>query len=229
MNNCIVIKKDFVSPNTKSLCQNKQLTSGKAYFLCQSTQQPIFYGYAGKECVKKYVNVDLNTIPDFTKSLIINFEKESSCKKKKGIENIEEQNSMSESAVALTYLILRQDKLRAFKGISYYVLEEYYQEYLASYKLSKKAITHILNIEKHINTSPKLKLKNLLTCYAYEYKILLALEYIHNEKQGFVLDLLEKLRTYYRLSEGQIKALGEWFKYIPYKEFSEAKIKKFTF
>lgn len=225
MSGYIVVKKDFVSPETKSLCQNKQLTSGKAYFLCKSMESPIVYEFAGKECVKKYTNMDLSTIPDFTKSLIVNFEKEELNKKRICGEYLDKQGSMSKSAVALTYLILRQDKLRDFKNISHDKLRVYYQEYLDTQKLSNDAIVHILNIEKCAKTPPKLKLNNLLTCYAYKYKMHSALEYVSSEGKVFILSLLTSLRTYYHLTEKQILGLLKWFQHIPHKEFRESKIK----
>lgn len=74
MREIIAVKKDFIAFNKKSFCQDRLLTSGKAYYLHYKDNNK-FCGYAGKECAKQKCNNDLNAIPDFTKSLISNFKK----------------------------------------------------------------------------------------------------------------------------------------------------------
>ncbi|ANV97733.1 hypothetical protein BBW65_02445 [Helicobacter enhydrae] len=216
-------KKDFVPPNTKSICNNRTLTSGKAYFLFDKDTGK-FFGYAGKECVSQYTNTDLSTIPDLTKSLLVNFEK--NIKTVGNKTNHQSVNKNKDRADAITYLLLRQEVMSEFNGIKYDVLENYYKTYMKSLELLDDAVRHILNIEKKL---PKFRLNHLLTCYAYEYKIGVAMEYVAEEKKEFLKSIQSHLRNHYTLSKEQINGLKKWFQFIKCKEIREAKLQRFYY
>ncbi|MBK1972474.1 hypothetical protein JG677_00065 [Campylobacter sp. TTU-622] len=225
MREIIAVKKDFIAFNKKSFCQDRLLTSGKAYYLHYKDNNK-FCGYAGKECVKQKCSNDLNIVPDFTKSLISNFKKET--KIIQGKKHIHRANlSKSDISMAIEYVILRQSKMKKFKKANYFILNDYYKEYLKTNTLSLNSIKHILNIEE--KAPLKFKLDNLLTCYAYEYKILLALKNIPINKRAYLISILSNLRQYYTLTDKQIEGLKEWFKRIKNKEIAEAKLKKFLY
>lgn len=225
MGKIIARKKDFVTPNTKSICKNKALTSGKAYYLYYENSNEL-YGYAGKECAMQNCYNDLNTVPDFTTSLISNSKKDTNASKNRFGYTYTNSNTNNIS-MAIEYVVLRQYKLKEFEKSNYCVLNDYYEEYLKTNTLSLNSIKHILNIEAK---SPlKFKLGNLLTCYAYEYKILLALKDIPINKRTYLISILSNLRQYYTLTDKQIEGLKEWFKRIKSKEIREAKLKKFLY
>ncbi|HEF3576869.1 TPA: hypothetical protein R9125_001650, partial [Campylobacter jejuni] len=77
----------------------------------------------------------------------------------------------SDISMAIEYVVLRQSKMKKFKKANYFILNDYYKEYLKTNILSPNSIKHIINIEK--KAPLQFKLENLLTCYAYEYKIYL--------------------------------------------------------
>ncbi|HEC1746082.1 TPA: hypothetical protein R1699_000418 [Campylobacter lari] len=226
MRKIIARKKDFVTPNTKSICKNKALTSGKAYYLYYENSNEL-YGYAGKECTMQNCYNDLNTIPDFTKSLISNSKKDTNISKNRFGCAYNTNLNINDISMAIEYVVLRQDKLKEFEKANYCILNDYYEEYLKTNTLSFNSIKHILNIEAK---SPlKFKLDNLLTCYAYEYKILLALKDIPMDKRAYLISILSNLRQYYTLTDKQIEGLKEWFKRIENKEIREVKLKKFLY
>ncbi|EHF4516253.1 hypothetical protein NOJ13_001401, partial [Campylobacter coli] len=211
--------------NKKSFCQDRLLTSGKAYYLHYKDNNK-FCGYAGKECAKQKCNNDLNAIPDFTKSLISNFKKET--KIIQGKKHTHRANlSKSDISMAIEYVVLRQSKMKKFKKANYFILNDYYKEYLKTNILSPNSIKHIINIEK--KAPLRFKLENLLTCYAYEYKILLALKSIPSNKRTYLSSILSNLRKYYTLTDRQINGVERWFKKIRNKEVAEAKLKKFLY
>ena len=67
------IKRDFVNPDTPSYCDNRKLTSGKAYFLLDDAGR-IFK--AGEQCAKQHSQTDLSSVPDLTTSLLVNSTKD---------------------------------------------------------------------------------------------------------------------------------------------------------
>ncbi|MFG5140124.1 hypothetical protein O8I32_07440 [Campylobacter lari] len=226
MREIIAVKKDFIAFNKKSFCQDRLLTSGKAYYLYYKDNNE-FCGYAGKECVRQKCSNDLNTIPDFTKSLISNSKKDTNVSENRFGCTYNTNINTNDISMAIEYVVLRQDKLKEFEKANYCVLNDYYEEYLKTNTLSLNSIKHILNIEAK---SPlKFKLDNLLTCYAYEYKILLALEYIPQEKREYLTDILAKLRKYYTLTHDQVCGLKKWFENIRHNEIRDAKLKEFSF
>ncbi|EAJ5701181.1 hypothetical protein I4Q68_001622 [Campylobacter lari] len=226
MREIIAVKKDFIAFNKKSFCQDRLLTSGKAYYLHYKDNNE-FCGYAGKECVRQKCSNDLNTIPDFTKSLISNSKKDTNVSENRFGCTYNTNTNINDISMAIEYVVLRQDKLKEFEKANYCVLNDYYEEYLKTNTLSLNSIKHILNIEAK---SPlKFKLDNLLTCYAYEYKILLALKDIPMDKRAYLISILSNLRQYYTLTDKQIEGLKEWFKRIENKEIREAKLKKFLY
>jgi hypothetical protein len=223
----IVIKKDFVPEDTESYCNKRVLSSGKAYFLQDNFGN---IHYAGKQCAEQYSNTNLSLIPDLTKSLISNKEGShsgggSSAGGSSTVDNSE--------AVAITYILLREEKLNDFqfgeKSLSYTVLKSYYEKYTLDKKLETKDVQHILNIEKKAPVS--LSLKNLSTCYAYQFILERTLNYlrINDNKKGiiFIDGLIEYLKKNCKLSIKQIEGLNNWLQYLP-QDLRESKLKSFS-
>ena len=226
--NMKVIKKDFVDENTISFCGNgRKLSSGTAYFM-QKPNGKIVLG--GKQCAQENSTTDLNQIPNFTKSLIARREGSTNSGSKKASES--SQRNLNKSK-ALTYMLLREEKLTRFKyykkSLSYDDLRTYYESYKETYDLSEKAISHILNIEKKVS-GKRISLKNLSTCYAYEYILARTLVVLENKNNTdgieYVKSLREDLYKYCNLTSSQIEGLAKWLKYLP-KDLAEAKLERF--
>lgn len=228
------IKIDFVNEDTRSYCGNGvRLSSGKAYFL-KDGAGTIHYG--GKHCAEQLASNDLSQIPDLTKSLIARRDGQNSGAGKGSSSSAQ---SNPDKANAIAYVLLRQEKLVEYtcKGIPvpYETLESYRQEYLNTGDLSDTSVRHILNVEKYSSGKicKRLSLKNLSTCYAYQYileRTLHRLE-INQNKNGvnFVNDLLNGgsgIRKFCGLTQGQIDGLAQWLQYLP-TELRETKLKKF--
>ncbi|WP_297811973.1 hypothetical protein [uncultured Helicobacter sp.] len=220
-----VIKRDFVNPDTPSYCDNRKLTSGKAYFLLDSAGR-IFK--AGEQCAKQHSQTDLSSVPDLTTSLLVNSTKD---KHDYSSRLNSKQQKLDKKSQALTYLLLREEKLKelGFENISYNTLQSYYQEYKNNYDLSEEAVNHIYNILNSPNIPKKFSLLNLSTCYAYYYKMEKALQCLNQEQSVYIDSLLKYLKKDYSLTKPQIDGLAKWFEHINCKEIKEAKLKNFMY
>ncbi len=227
----IVLKKDFVNENEKSYCKGRRLSSGKAYYL-QKNNGDIVYG--GKQCAEEYSNTNLSQIPDLTKSLIARHDGTTTAGGNTGINGT--QNDMSKSK-AISYILLREEKLSKFKyvnkSLSYTILNEYYQNYKKNNDLLYGEIKHILNIEKKSakNTKNKMSLQNLSTCYAYQYILERTLDYLEqkNNQDGikYIKGMIHGLQDYCSLTNNQINGLSKWLQFLP-EELKKAKLKEFN-
>ncbi|ASM38964.1 MAG: hypothetical protein SPI03_02865 [Campylobacter sputorum] len=221
----IVVKKDFVLEYTKSYHYGKKLTSGKAYYLKDDNGNTY---YASKYYIDKYLNVDLSKIPDLTTSLISMTTNENSINK---THTGNDNKFNHDKSNAITYIILRQEKLIEYNLSSYEPLKKYYDKYISDGNLNDKDINHIINIEKRAKQrNTKLSLYNLRTCYAYEFILKRTLNYLEqNQKTNgvkFITSLISYLRKNYTLSENQIKGLENWLDYLP-KDLRETKLMNF--
>jgi len=227
----IVLKKDFVNENEKSYCKGRRLSSGKAYYL-QKDNGNIVYG--GKQCAEYYSNTDLSQIPDLTKSLIARHEGTTTTGGGTNVGGT--QNDMSKSK-AISYILLREEKLSEFKyankSLSYSVLNEYYQNYQENNDLLDDEVKHILNIEKMSaeHTKKKMSLQNLSTCYAYQYILGRTLDYLEqkNNEDGikYINGMIDGLHNYCSLTTNQINGLSKWLQFLP-EELKKVKLKEFN-
>lgn len=229
------IKIDFVPEDTKSYCGNGvRLSSGKAYFL-KDNNGAIHLG--GRQCAEKLASNDLSQIPDLTKSLVARRDGQSTG----GGEGAHSNARCNiDKSNAITYLLLRQEKLIEYNcnglPLPYEKLAPYYQEYISTSDLPVTAIQHILNIENYSSNkiSKKLSLKNLSTCYAYQYILERTLYQLNKEQNQdgvrFVNDLLNGtsgLKMRCSLSQGQVDGLAKWLQFLP-KDLRETKLKEFS-
>lgn len=229
----IAIKKDFVNEETESYCgKGRKLSSGKAYYL-KDSRGLIHYG--GKQCAEMLVTNDLSQIPDLTKSLIA---------RREGQVNEGQTNSSQkkqhdlEKSKAIAYLLLREEKLFEYKfknrSLSYEVLKDYYTEYKDSLDLPSEAISHILNIERRSSEfSKRYSLKNLSTCYAYQYILERTLDTLtkkeNHEGIRYVNDLLngdKGIKHFCSLTKEQITGLSKWLQFLP-QDLREARLRSF--
>jgi len=225
----IVIKKDFVDETTKSFCGNRPLSSGKAYYMLDTNGT---IHYAGKQCAEENSNTDLSQIPDLTKSLISNHEGSHSGG---GSTGGDKENIDLTKSKAITYLILREEKLINYKcdgvSVSYSQLNKYFQKYINDNELSKDEINHIINLEKYSASkiNKKMSLNNLSTCYTYEYILNRILSYLkdNNKPIEYVEGLVKYLKEHCFLSDKQVDGLEQWLQYLP-DELRTSKRKKFT-
>ncbi|MCO7229392.1 hypothetical protein NH398_09185 [Halomonas sp. CnH100-B] len=228
-----ILKKDFVDENTESYCaKGKKLSSGKAYFL-QDKNGKIYFG--GKQCAEMHGTNDLSQVPDLTKSLIARREGHSKGGSDTGSGG--DQNDLSKPQ-AVAYMLLREEKLSDYefkgKSLSYDVLKKYYNEYNKNHDLPESAVSHILNIEKKVSKNNKrLSLKNLSTCYAYQYileRTIASLDAKDNaDGVSYVSDLLNGesgIKMYCSLTKEQISGLSKWLQFLP-KDLRESRLRDF--
>jgi len=228
-----IVKKDFVPEDTDSYCaKGHKLSSGKAYFM-ETGNGHIVYG--GKQCAEKHSNTDLSQIPDLTKSLVSRTE---GATRNDGITaNRKNAHNNLDKPKAIAYIILREEKLISFqyrnKSLSQVTLQKYYEKYKQGEDLSDDEVKHILNLEKIAakKTKAKMSLKNLSTCYAYQYLLERTLVYldIKNNTAGitFVNSLINSLHDYCSLTNKQIEGLARWLQFLP-KDLAESKLKQFN-
>jgi len=223
-----IIKKDFVNENQESYCaKGHKLSSGTAYYM-QAKDGTIYYG--GKQCAETHGTNDLRDVPDLTKSLVSLGTKSTSGGGGGG--TTDEQIK----SAAIAYLLLREELLHDFTidgcPLSFKTLTNYYTSYRDTGDLSDEDVNHILNTERFVSNKRdiKLSLKNLSTCHAY--KFILNRTAAHLNKKGnvdgvkFVDSLMSFLKSNCYLTEGMIKGLSNWIKYLP-ADLRNAKLRGF--
>ncbi len=207
------IKKDFVAEDTPSYCNNRPLSSGKAYYL-EDSNGNIYYG--GKTCAEKHTNTDLTQIPDLTKSLINNVAGHGGG----GRGGIGSGTINHDKSLAITYLILREEKLLSYPFIQkfkFQKLTDLYNKYITNEDLAEQEVKNVLfYIDNSKGFNDKLSLKNLETCYAYDYIIERALTHVNN--RAFIEGLLSDLQNKCTLTNAQINGLGRWLENLPQME-----------
>jgi len=210
-----VLRRDFVEEGTRSYCNNRPLTSCKAYIMIDA--EGIIH-YAGKSCAEQYApSTNFTNVPDLTKGLIHNNEG-NNFGGHAGGGNVAGRNSRdSELANAITYLMLREEYLIGYEIIDKYKfnkLTDLYQQYKCNNILTDKEVESILFYEKNSKKmNKKLSLKNLSNCYAYDFILNRAM--VHTEDTDYFEGLLDGLKKYANLTVNQINGLENWFEYIP--------------
>lgn len=114
---------------------------------------------------------------------------------------------------AVTYLLLRQDRLAHVPGAHYDVLEQYHTAYLAERTFSEAAIRHITNIERKA-ASGKYGFDNLQAVYAFDQCIGRAIHEVPEDRRGFLTDIQQYLRDNLYLTQGQVNGLDQWLRRI---------------
>lgn len=227
-----ILKKDFIPKDSKSIL-NYELPSGKAYFLEDSEKNIV---YASDAYVRKHFSRnDRGHVIDFTKGLIATFEKdlEGGTSKKGNGENHINNSKERDYRKALLYLFFYVEKMSNFKGFRKNTfLENVYSHYRESNFLSPKQIECVLKIERKYSQEANnfgyfvFSLKNIITCYAYEYKIKRAIDELNDKDRDFLKSILNFLYENLYLTDKQIDGVRKWFAYLP-KELKEAKLKDF--
>lgn len=224
----IALKIDFVPENTLSYCKNKDLTSGKAYYMEDSLGNIV---YGGKICAEKYATNDLLIIPDLTKSLVKkNSYTGTGGTTRGGSRGIAIDHDKSN---AISYLVLREEKLKNYPLLKKYSsskITELYNNYILNNDLTDDEVKRVFFYENNSanNFDRRLSFKNLLTCYAYEYIFDRALELLYSKKK---LETVGSLKDYMfknmKLSDSQIKLLDSIKDVLP--QLDECELKKFDY
>ena len=225
-----ILKRDFVPTGTISISK-RELTSGKAYFLQENENEDI--KYASKDYIKEnYPNYDYNSIIDLTKGLIKTFNHKTGVNGGSG-GNDPVDIKTRDLNIVHTYLILTQEKMRNFNGYNrnrhpdeVKILLAVYNDICLNKELSQSQIDSVLKLEKN---KKRYSLKNLYACYAYEYKIQIAIEILRkNKSEGYMIGMLDALHTFLYLTEGQVEGMKKWFKNLP-KDLKETKFMEFDY
>ncbi len=224
-----IIKKDFVDENTESYCaKGHKLSSGTAYFM-QAKEGTIHFG--GKQCAETHGTNNLKDIPDLTKSLVSLTAHTTS-----GGGGGGKASEGNEKAIAVAYLLLRQELMSDFRlnkrPISHDNLREHYESYRETGELSESAVRHIVRTESYVakNIDEKLSLNNLSTCHAYKFILDRTSAHLRAKSKTDGVDFVASLKRYLlancTLTPGQISGLKRWIQYLP-NDLKNAKLKDF--
>jgi hypothetical protein len=219
-----ILRKDFVPVGTASYCNNRLLTSCKAYIL-EDVDRGQFY--AGLICIKKHFpDVDIDNIPDLTKALIPNIEPPID----KNPNRFTSQTTKSKNTsltTAISYLLFREEclsKHMLIKKYKFNKLTKLYDTYIRNGTLSDIEIKEVLTCEiKSRDLNKQLSFKNLSIIYAFEF--ILKSTLIHVKNNDFIKSLLQFLRNNGYLTSPQIKGLSKYLDRIP--EMKNSKLKEF--
>jgi hypothetical protein len=226
-----LLKRDFVSKGVISV-KNYPLRSGKAYFIESDNGELL---YASIEYVKdNFIESERKGIIDLTKGLTSTFKNDGGGNSSGGgYVSIDE--GLQKQKFAISYLVLTQEKLQNFTGYKDKLndfLLSLYDFYKEKSFLSTKQIEKILEIElqqreeKNSRNCKVLSFKNLQTCYAYEYKIKRAIEELSEDKQQYMLSMLDNLHRYLYLTKSQVDGMMRWFEYLP-ADLKDTRLEKF--
>ncbi len=215
-----LLKRDFVPKDTKSIC-DRPLISGKAYYIDDNGT----IKYASESYVRSnFSKEERDNIIDFTKGLIASFENISSDNEKANLNGGGKKIDKYHKAVL--YICLYEEKMNNFDlAKKKPFIQKMYEIYKEKGGLSDNQVDVILEIEKQERQYRK-SLKNLLTCYAYEYKIKRALEVLPEDKKEFMKDILADLYKYKNLTTKQIEGMKNWFEYLT-DDLKNTKLKEF--
>lgn len=211
----IAIKKDFVPENTRSYCGNGLLDSGKAYYM-KDNNGIIHYG--GKTCAERETNTDLTILPDLTKALINNV---AGNQGNQGGNGNNGTPTITDKSSAITYLVLREEKLVNWLFIQNYrftQLTDLYNNYIQNNDLTQQEVSSVLfYINNSVtNHDSKLSLSNLENCYAYKYIFERALNRTNNVTTiNFIQSLQTQLENNATLSTNQTNGLHISLQYLP--------------
>jgi hypothetical protein len=118
------------------------------------------------------------------------------------------------TARAITYLLLRQERLAHVPGAGYSGFAAYNETYQASRALSDDAVTHILNVERR-QADGRYGFDSLQAVYAYDRCLTRALRAVDEDRREFLADVQGSLRRSLRLTEAQVHGIEKWFEKIP--------------
>jgi len=210
----IPLRKDFVFDVKCHVCP-RALTSNVAIILCDNQGREYPYG---PTCVRKELDKDglakLKSIPDFTKAAP--GEEHEGRKTGGGGPGGAgyPDNQVARMRRAVTYLLLRQERLAHISGATYEPLAAYADDYGQRRMLSGGAISHVLNIARKC-ADGKYGFDNLQTVYAYDRCIDRILQATPPAKQEWLNDVQASLRRNLYLSEKQAQGVENWFSNIP--------------
>jgi len=172
--------------------------------------------WAGTTCAKKHSENPNDSIPNLVKASYDvepkDDEEESSSKSRKaGSQSIDSPTEEE----AISYLILRQEKLKHIKGIAYSELEPLYERYQSNL-MTDENITRLKRlIVKNNQENKELSLRWLRNLYACEASLQRCLR--KNPENEFFKSLLSHLHSKKSLSEKQIIKMNEELDRIGFK------------
>ncbi|WP_448192328.1 hypothetical protein [Azospirillum sp. sgz301742] len=115
---------------------------------------------------------------------------------------------------AVTYLLLRQERLIHVPSAGYKPFVEYLAHFRQTGELAGPMIDHILNVAAS-QDGTKYGFGNLQALYAYDCCIKRTLRSVRPERQKTLLDLREKLHKWLHFTQPQAQAVENWFNKIP--------------
>lgn len=206
---------NFVLEKTCNKCKR---SLGIAYVV-KSSKGLLYYG---SDCIKE-LNIDISHVPNLTRRTLKQTSPGLNSNSTKGGEAKKTQQQ-KEELNALSYLLLRQEILKDFNGVSYKQLEVYLDEFYSTGTLKKASVFHINNIESALSSNEKstLALKNLLDCNVCYSGLKEIIKKTEGKNKDFFTGCLNYLKKNLYLTSKQLPIVNEAFKKaglpIPHRE-----------
>ena len=211
------VRRDYVFDEKCHACPRK-LTSNVAIILRDVHGREFPFG---PKCAKDALGPEgqrlLRHVPDFTKAAL-GQEREGTVDGgaggagNSGVRDADETARQFRRAV--TYLLLRQQKLAHVPAAGYGPFSTYADTLEQTGTLPEDAVAHILNVERK-NIGTKFGFDNLQAVYGYDRCIERTLASVKPEKQDWLKDIHASLRNCLYLTEAQARGVGNWFERIP--------------
>ncbi len=188
------------------------ITCGKGYVVVNNEGIEAF---CGPQCAKnsKYVTNPNEKVPDFTKGCLVidvkeqtqsTFNPHSDDKSPSQI-----NNQKSDYIKAISYLLLRVEKLKHYPQMRYKKLSDIYGKYLSG-QLDNIDINFLLMLGES-SIYPEFSYQNLQAIYACDFWINQFLKQNANKDTSFVKEIKSYLVANLALTPSQIKGLNRWF------------------
>lgn len=205
-----LLRIDFTDDQACAFCPNR-LTTGIGRVLLDDAGNEVF---AGPVCAKKHARNAGEKVPDLT---LASVEPDSGkraaspgAKRKVSAEprvsRVSDEQAQRQRAIG--YLLLRAEKLAAYKGMCFGRLQEVYERYRAR-GLSANDEAYLLNLMAKVERErPEYGYANLQALYACHFWIE---RFLGEEDSDFIRGLRHYLRTHLYLKPTQIAGLNKWF------------------
>lgn len=205
-----LLRIDFTDDQACAFCPNR-LTTGIGRVLVDDAGNEVF---AGPVCAKKHARNAGEKVPDLT---LASFEPDSGKAapspgtKRRAPAGPRAPRVSDEEAQrqrAISYLLLRAEKLAAYKGMCFGRLQEVYVRYRAR-GLSANDQTYLQNLMAKVERErPEYGYANLQALYACHFWIE---RFLAEEDSDFIRGLRHYLRSNLHLKPAQIAGLNKWF------------------
>lgn len=205
-----LLRIDFTDDQACAFCPNR-LTTGIGRVLVDDAGNEVF---AGPVCAKKNARNAGEKVPNLTLASLEPEAAKPTPTSPSGDKALAKPRAprVSDEEVqrqhAISYLLLRAEKLSAYKGMCFGRLQEVYERYRAR-GLSENDQTYLQNLMAKVERErPEYSYANLQALYACHFWIE---RFLGQENSDFIRGLRHYLRSNLYLKPAQIEGLNKWF------------------